>query len=139
MGEKSKGLELSNIRTKFWNTDVWADFDSNVFINGSPDPMYVSIPYLIVKKGNSYIGLLLDNPMATFMSTANRREHLRANGLEGKQEVLLDWLRGRNAGFICHRRPVLARVDAQGSSVWWAKHPCPPAWALGYHQLPLGL
>ncbi|MGA7882710.1 MAG: hypothetical protein WBL40_12530 [Terrimicrobiaceae bacterium] len=45
MGEKWTGLEHSGKTTKFWNTDVWADFNENAFIQSkpAPDPVYLSI------------------------------------------------------------------------------------------------
>ena len=60
--------------TKFWNTDVWADFNENAFIQSkpAPDPAYLSIPYLILRRRDVYLGFLLDNPRATFISTGFR-------------------------------------------------------------------
>src|SRR5258708_4845775 len=46
MGEKNFGrLELSGIRTKFWNTDVWSDFHVNQWLEDVTDPPYLSVPY----------------------------------------------------------------------------------------------
>ena len=70
MGEKSLPFERSGLRTKFWNTDVWADFAQAVYRDGRPDPMYISIPYLIIKRGNRYLGILVNSAEAVFMSTS---------------------------------------------------------------------
>jgi alpha-glucosidase len=72
--EKWTGLEHSGKTTKFWNTDVWADFNENSFIQGkpAPDPVYLSIPYLILRRRDVYLGFLLDNSRATFISTGLR-------------------------------------------------------------------
>ncbi|MCZ7590693.1 MAG: hypothetical protein M5U15_00445 [Kiritimatiellae bacterium] len=77
MGEKLLGLELSGKQSKFWNTDVFADFHWQEISNDRPDPYYASFPYLIVKRENRWIGLLLDNPHAAFISTG---AHIKIGG-----------------------------------------------------------
>src|SRR2546423_4234258 len=68
MGEKNFGrLELSGIRTKFWNTDVWGDFHFAQWLDHPSDPPYLSIPYVIVKQGNTYVGLLVHSAYPVFM------------------------------------------------------------------------
>ena len=63
LGEKYTGFEHSGKHTKFWNTDVWADFAGDVFVNGAPDPTYLSLPYLIIKRGNQYCGRQKHQPV----------------------------------------------------------------------------
>ena len=136
MGEKSLGFELSNQHTKFWNTDVWADFDGNVFVNGSPDPMYLSVPYLIIKRGNQYVGVLVNNPFAVFMSTnprvriadqadadeqADADTRLFIGAPDGRPEVY----------FIVG--PSLAELTRKLQTLV-GKTPLPPLWSLGHHQ-----
>jgi len=74
LGEKWTGFEHSGKSTKFWNTDAYADFhlESCINLKPAPDPAYVSVPYLIIKRKNTYLGLLLDNPHAAFISTGHR-------------------------------------------------------------------
>jgi len=69
MGEKGNGFEKSGIKTKFWNTDVWADFPVSEVVRHQTDPMYLSVPYLLVKNGSSWFGILVDNPYPVFMAT----------------------------------------------------------------------
>ena len=68
MGEKTFGtLELTHRRSRFWNTDALGDFNHAMWDKQPLDPYYVSVPYLIIRVGNEYVGLLYDNPYATFM------------------------------------------------------------------------
>lgn len=135
MGEKMLGLELSGKRTKCWNTDVFADFHFKEIESDRPDPMYVSIPYLIVKRGNHYSGLLLDNPYATFLSTSapvsigggqmmlsNKQDRYLAFGAEHGQPDLYI--------IVGPSLPELTRKLQQ----LVGRTPMPPAWALGYQQ-----
>lgn len=134
MGEKSTGLEHSGRRTKFWNTDVWADFNVAQFRDGAPDPMYVSIPYLIVKRDNTYVGLLLDNPYATFMDTAASMAIAGQMTLKnhGQPCFSLGAENGQPDLYILYG-PTLAELTRKLQSLV-GRTPLPPAWALGYHQ-----
>jgi alpha-glucosidase len=134
MGEKTLGLELSGVSTKFWNTDVMAEFHPGAFTGGRPDPFYASIPYLIIKQGNTYIGLLLDNPSAPFMSTGAGVD------IEGKMKV--DSTSGQCVVIGAeHGRPDLyiivgpdLRSLTRKLQALVGRTPLPPVWALGYHQ-----
>lgn len=149
MGEKWTGLEHSQKTTKFWNTDVWADFHRESFTNGrpAPDPVYVSIPYLILKRGTTWIGLLLDNPEATFISTGPKTSIAQQMELQQSETELQSIVKDGRP------RDGLFRLGAEsgqpglfvlaGSSLpeltrklqkLVGTTPRPPAWALGYHQ-----
>jgi alpha-glucosidase len=52
LGEHCRHLEKSGQRVKFWNTDVFGDFAHCEVYAGYPNPMYVAIPWVIVKQGN---------------------------------------------------------------------------------------
>ena len=135
MGEKMFPMERSGRRTNFWNTDVMADFDWRVYETGSPDPMYVSIPYLIVKNGNAYVGLLYNNPFASFISTQPVNSLFGKPIVENDPSASVFWI-GSTDGqpdlFIIPG-PSLADVTRKLQDLV-GKVPCPPAWALGYHQ-----
>lgn len=134
MGEKALGLELSGKRTKFWNTDVWGDFSFDQCVNGRPDPMYVSVPYLIVKRGNTYVGLLLDNPHSTFVSTAPATTIAGQMALkEGPSSFF--WLGAENGvpDLYILTGPSLPELTRKLQKLVGTT-PLPPAWALGYHQ-----
>jgi len=135
MGEKWSGLEHSNKTHKFWNTDVWGDFHPESYVNGkpAPDPTYVSIPYLILKRGNTYLGLLLDNPYATYISTnftssiAGQMDLKQTN-----QAIYLSAEKGQPNLYIIYG-PSLAQLTRKFQKLVGTT-PLPPAWALGYHQ-----
>lgn len=135
MGEKMLGLELSGRQTKFWNTDVFADFHWKEVSEDRPDPLYASIPYLIIKRDNTYVGLLLDNPQATFMSTGAKiqigggqmtlgvpaRKAVTLGGEDGQPDLYI--LVGPSLPELTRKLQMLVGVT-----------PLPPAWALGYNQ-----
>lgn len=135
MGEKNFGkLELSGLRAKFWNTDVWGDFHFAQWLDHPTDPPYASVPYLIVRQRGVYIGLLLDNPYPTFMETPGR---------PGGPQVFVEWQRtsprlilGSEGGEPCLWilvGPTLAELTRKLQNLV-GRTPRPPVWALGYHQ-----
>ncbi len=134
MGEKMFGLELSGRSTKFWNTDVWGDFAPAVYQDGTPDPLYVSVPYLIIKRGDRYIGLLLDNPCATFIST-NSKVTIAGQMEAGEQPAATLTLGAEHGqpNLIIIYGPTLAELTRKLQRLVGVT-PLPPAWALGYHQ-----
>jgi len=133
MGEKNNGFEKSGVRTKFWNTDVWADFHADAYINGTTDPMYVSIPYVIIKQDNTYVGILIDNPYASFMGVS---PVVSIGGdqmkLEGRQPFFLGAEDGTARIYVIvgPSLDALTRKYQRLAGVT----PRPPLWALGYHQ-----
>ncbi|HMP74153.1 MAG TPA: glycoside hydrolase family 31 protein [Kiritimatiellia bacterium] len=135
MGEKMRGLELSGIQTKFWNTDIFADFHWKEIENDRPDPMYASIPYLIVKRDNQYIGLLLDNPYATFMTTSAPPEigggQMKLSNIK-ERYITIGAEHGQPDLYILVG-PTLAELTRKLQRLVGTT-PLPPAWALGYHQ-----
>jgi alpha-glucosidase len=68
LGEKHAPFERSGRAYWFWNTDAWADHPIERLKSGDYDPDYLSVPYLIIKQANTYIGLLLDTPYPAFIS-----------------------------------------------------------------------
>lgn len=135
MGEKMRGLELSGIQTKFWNTDIFADFHWKEIENDRPDPMYASIPYVILKQANNYVGILLDNPHATFMSTSasiNIGGGQMSLGGPEKKFLTIGAERGMPELYIIVG-PSLAELTRKLQKLVGVT-PLPPAWALGYHQ-----
>jgi alpha-glucosidase len=135
LGEKWTGFEHSGKSTKFWNTDVWADFHRESFTHGrpAPDPVYVSVPYLIVKRGNTYLGLLLDNPHATFISTGQRVVIANQKALKTQPAAIhLGAEQGQPSLYILFG-PSLPELTRKLQKLVGVT-PLPPAWALGYHQ-----
>jgi alpha-glucosidase len=134
MGEKMFGLELSGVKTKFWNTDAWADFSHHVIEKDRPDPYYVSVPYLIMKNGNYWVGLLLDNPEATFIRTNNHINIAsQMDAISQKNESIMLGSEGGQPRLIIMAAKSLAELTRKHQSLV-GRTPLPPAWSLGYHQ-----
>jgi alpha-glucosidase len=133
MGEKNVGFEKSGIRTKFWNTDVWADFATDQINNGSTDPMYVSLPVLLMKRQDTWVGMMVPSPAAVFMDTGARqviegvkddsqkKAFFYLGAPEGWADMVLTV--GNSAKEVVTRLTTLCGLPAK-----------PPLWALGYHQ-----
>ena len=134
MGEKMFGMELSGRKTKFWNTDVFADFSLKEIEDGITDPMYVSVPYLIIRRGDSYIGLLLDNPYATFIDTDGKINIAgQMDAAEQSEETLLMGAEHGQPNLIIIYGPTLHELTCKLQKIVGVT-PLPPVWALGYHQ-----
>lgn len=134
MGEKLFGrIELSGIRTRFWNTDVWSDFHWAQWGSHPSDPPYCSVPYVACKAGDAWVGVYVHNPGPVFMQTPGRDDtrvfvewqrtprNLVVGSSEGEPNVwfLVDsTLRGLTAKF----QRLLGTT------------PLPPLWSLGFHQ-----
>jgi alpha-glucosidase len=135
LGEKMLGLEVSNVKTKFWNTDVWADFDQAVFKDGHPDPMYVSVPYIAIKCKDHWVGLLEDNPHATFIRTNNSisiADQLDAQEQPDLESITIGSEKGQPRLVVIVAKTIAELTRKLQSVV--GKTPLPPAWSLGYHQ-----
>lgn len=135
LGEKYTGMEHSGRHTKFWNTDVWADFDGNVFVNGAPDPAYLSIPYLIVKRGNRYIGVLINNPFAAFVSLNPKvriAEQADADDGDDATRFFIGAPDGQPEVYFIVG-PSLAELTRKLQRLVGTT-PRPPLWALGHQQ-----
>ena len=134
-GEKWTGLEHSDRPYMFWNTDLWADFHRETVVNliPAPDPMYVSVPYAILKRGNTYIGLLIDNPHATFISVSDKTSIAGQMELGPARRVLrLAGQQGLPSLYFIYG-PSLPELTRKLQRLVGTT-PMPPAWALGYHQ-----
>lgn len=134
MGEKMLGLELSGKQSKFWNTDVFADFHWKEVFDDRPDPYYASIPYLILHRGRHWIGLLLDNPHAAFISTG---ANVKIGGGQmelgvSQRMIALGAENGASDLYILVADSLAALTRKFQRLVGLT--PLPPAWALGYHQ-----
>ncbi len=134
MGEKMGGLEKSGKRTKFWNADVWADFPYKEVYDGTPDPMYVSVPYLIIKRAEGYVGLLLDNAYATYMDTVCKYNIAgQMDAAEQSEESLCLGAEHGQPNLIIIYGPSLHELTCKLQKIVGVT-PLPPAWSLGYHQ-----
>lgn len=135
MGEKLLGLELSGKQSKFWNTDVFADFHWKEVFDDRPDPYYASIPYLILQRGPHWIGLLLDNPHAAFISTGANVKIGGGQmdlGQDSRRVIMIGAENGASDLYLLAADSLAALTRKFQSLV--GRTPLPPVWALGYHQ-----
>jgi len=132
LGEKYGALEKTGVRTRFWNTDVFSDFPKAAVYQTRVDPLYVSIPYLLVVRPGFAVGILVNNPFAVYMNIAavegvaqeaegrrNRRFTLGAP--DGRPSVY----------FIVGETPAEVTRKLQRLC---GTTPLPPLWALGHQQ-----
>jgi alpha-glucosidase len=135
LGEKHTPFERSNRRYQFRNTDVWADHPAHRVVHGDYDPDYLSVPYLIIKQDNSYIGLLLDTPYPSQIALAGAPE-TPAGQLDvalGQAPAILMGAQNGPAALYMITGPSLAELTRTFQKLV-GPTPLPPMWALGYHQ-----
>lgn len=134
LGEKSMAFERSNRTYRFFNSDAWADHSLSDVRDHVYDPDYISIPYLIVKRGNRYAGILLDNPYPSFVSISPKaniaNQMASANALN--DHVYLGAEGGLPSLYLLFG-PSLAELTKKLQRLV-GPSPLPPLWALGHHQ-----
>lgn len=131
-GEKVTGLEKSGKRTNFWNADVWADHAMPTIEQGQADPQYASIPYLLVRHGAHWVGLLVDNPGAVFMDTGSNWFFFGKDDQDAPASFWLGAPHGVPALYLIvgtSAQSVTERLQRLVGTT-----PLPPVWALGHHQ-----
>jgi len=134
MGEKNIGFEKSGIRTKFWNTDVWGDFSDDDGLFGITDPMYISIPYMLIHIGDdAWVGVLIHNPYPVFMDTGARQviEGVKDSGQDESYFYMGSTNGMPDIYVIAGKNPaeVTRKLQQLSGGV-----PRPPLWSLGYQQ-----
>lgn len=135
MGEKLLGLELSGKQSKFWNTDAFGDFYWKEIFDDRTDPLYASFPYLIIKRGNTFVGLLLDNPHATFINTGATVQAAGGQmtlGAPDLKAIIIGAERGASDLYVIVG-PSLPELTRKLQHLVGLT-PLPPVWAIGYHQ-----
>ena len=132
MGEKNIGFELSNKRTKFYNTDIFGDFFWDQIDHGATDPMYAGFPVLIIKKNGLWAAVIINNPYAVFMNTGAKEDIFQ----DGAGPFIQELFFGSRDG-----EPDLYFITAQTGGALVRKlqtllgrTPVPPLWALGHQQ-----
>lgn len=131
-GEKVTGLEKTGLRTKFWNLDVWGDHPMPEIIDGQADPQYAAIPYLLIRHGDAWVGILVDHPGCVFMDTGSNwffgghddqgaPPSLWFGADQGVPAFYL--IAGDSAASVTRRLQRLVGTT-----------PRPPLWSLGHHQ-----
>jgi alpha-glucosidase len=120
VGEKmgrldKRGQGLGGYAYTMWNSDT-PGYDSGT------DPIYVSVPFLMVLRNGRAHGIFLDNTFRSSIDVGHETQELLALGVPGGE---LDYY------FIDGPSPkqVIERYTALTG-----RTPLPPRWALGYHQ-----
>ena len=131
-GEKVTGLEKGGKRSNFWNADVWADHAMPIIEHAQADPQYASIPYLLVRSGTHWIGLLVDNPGAVFMDTGSNWFFFGKDDQAAPASFWLGAPHGVPALYVIAGNSVQAVTERLQRLV--GTTPLPPVWALGHHQ-----
>jgi len=131
MGEKSTPFEKSGRVHRFWNTDAFADFYPKQVIEDHYDPDYISIPYVVIKRGNEYIGLLIDNPYAAVIGIPASAESALPS-IDIGPHMYFGSENGEPSIFLLYG-PTLAELTRKLASLVGTA-PLPPLWALGHHQ-----
>ena len=134
LGEKHAPFERSGRAYWFWNADAWADHPIERVKSGDYDPDYLSVPYLIIKQANTYIGLLLDTPCPAFISlrASSAIENTVDASDPAAEEIFLGAENGAPSLHLLYG-PSLAELTRR-LQMLIGPVPLPPLWSLGYHQ-----
>lgn len=133
LGEHGSALEKSGQRVKCWHTDLFGDFPTDEVRHGQPNPMYAAMPWLIVKQGNRYVGLLVNHPGAVFMDLAsNFLWDQRNSDDRDRRSFYLGAPDGQPELYVLVG-PTLPELIRKFQTLV-GPTPLPPLWALGYHQ-----
>lgn len=131
LGEKTFGkFDLTKQRVRYWNTDALGDFHHKQWEDSPCDPYYASVPYLILRKGDTYIGLLLHNPYPSWIDTGTDPSFF---GNEDHNRRIVLGAEGGMASLWILVGPSLAELTCKLQKLVGVT-PRPPLWALGYHQ-----
>jgi alpha-glucosidase len=131
-GEKTTGLEKSGKRTKFWNADVWADHAMHSIEHGQADPQYASVPYLLVRHGEQWVGILVDHPGAVFMDTGSNWFFFGKDDQNAPPAFWFGADQGVPAFYVIAGDSVASVTQRLQRLV--GTTPLPPLWSLGHHQ-----
>ena len=131
-GEKVTGLEKTGRRTKFWNLDVWGDHPMPVIIDGQADPQYAAIPYLLIRNGAQWIGVLVDHPGNVFMDTGSNWFFSGRDDLDAPPSLWFGADEGVPAFYVIAGDSMASVTQRLQRLV--GVTPLPPLWSLGHHQ-----
>jgi alpha-glucosidase len=113
-GEKTRGLNKRGVRMTMWNTDMP--------YTGTWDPMYSTIPWVIVFRAGRACGLFFDNPAKNHFDMGKSNPSAWTYLVEGG---------GLNYYFL--DGPDLPSLIGRFTALT-GRLPMPPRWSLGHHQ-----
>ncbi|AHC16079.1 glycoside hydrolase family 31 protein [Salinispira pacifica] len=132
LGEKNGGPEFSGRRVGFRNTDVLGDFPWQQVISGEPDPMYISIPYVLIHSPGGWLGVFSHNLYRSWMALGSNPHIEIMDSADTDQQLFIAAEDGAPVlFFIAGDTP--EQVTRQFHRLL-GTHPRPPLWSLGHHQ-----
>lgn len=132
LGEKNGGPEFSGRRVGFRNTDVLGDFPWQQVISGEPDPMYISIPYILIHSHAGWLGVFSHTLYRSWMSLgSNPHIEIMDSGDTERQLFIAAEDGAPVLFFFAGDTP--DEVTRQFHRLL-GTHPRPPLWSLGHHQ-----
>lgn len=135
MGEKSNGLEKSNAVHTFWNVDDCFVHCGESIRRKHFDPDYISIPYVIVKRGEEYAGILIDSSFRSVIGISDPRgqgRHFMNGQWLGEPSFFCGAEDGAVSLFFLYG-PSLPELTRKFAALTGTMER-PPLWSLGYHQ-----
>src|SRR5574344_94518 len=132
LGEKSGAFEKSGKRTLMWNVDAWGAHGMDACRSGAPDPLYANIPYLLLRRKDEALGILVNDPAEVFFSlNPDLRLHPSQDPVRGSSFYFgaaggapdIYFITGRDTASVIRKSGLLSGT-----------FPRPPLWSLGYHQ-----
>ncbi|HVU34170.1 MAG TPA: TIM-barrel domain-containing protein [Opitutaceae bacterium] len=133
LGEHSGTLEKSGQRMKCWHTDLFGDFSADEVRRLPPNPMYASMPWVIVRQGDCHVGLLVDHPGSVFIELASNFLWARCPSPEMRRQSFYLGAREGQPDLYVIVGPSLPELTRKLQHLV-GRTPLPPLWALGYHQ-----
>ncbi|MBD3320573.1 MAG: hypothetical protein GF350_05690 [Chitinivibrionales bacterium] len=134
MGERSTHFEKSNSSHVFWNIDAWSDHDMRIIRKDHYDPDYISVPWVVIKQGNEYAGILIDSPFCSYISLGHAENIIGNSGTQkqGDRFMYFSAENGTPSLYVLYGASCSDLVA--GFQNLTGRVPRPPLWALGYHQ-----
>lgn len=132
LGERSGKFERTGTRAQMWNVDAWGAHGTVKCRDDEPDPLYANVPFLLVRRKQDFLGILVNDAGRVFFSLSPdmrlhpSQEPVKDSSLYfgstcGPIDVL--FITGNSAEEILQKLGKLA-----------GPFHVPPLWALGYHQ-----
>jgi len=115
LGEKALPLDRRRARVTMWNTDAFG-------YRLGTDPLYMSVPFLVVLREGLAYGVFFDNPYRSVFDLGHSSEEWYSFEAEGGQ---LDF-------YVIYGPSVKGVVE--GYTELTGRTPLPPLWALGHQQ-----
>lgn len=117
LGDKVGSFDRRGRSYELWNTDSYA-WDAR-----RGDPLYKSIPFLLVLEGERAHGLFIDNPSKATVDVGGR----------DKKQFVYEATHAPVWDVYLFAGPD-AKTVLEGYTALTGRMPLPPRWALGYHQ-----